>query len=74
MFTFDNKKMTFINLTTEEKKELINVARKILYEGKIDWGNKFVKNWIEHFKFDENQRLLVITVTFVPRALDSCIE
>ena len=70
---FNDKKMTFVNLTETDKTNLVALARAIMYEGKADWANPYLVAWLTHFKFDQDQRLMVVSTLFPCRALDSVI-
>jgi hypothetical protein len=69
---FDKEKMTFLELTTEESRDLLAWARAVMYEGSVDLKNPFFTQWCARFNVRETQMFAALISVFLPRALESC--
>jgi len=70
-FCFDDKTMTFVDLTPSQSLELLEVVREISLKGKVDWTHHMVEAWSKRYAKDGNYKLMLISTVFVSRAYES---
>lgn len=74
MIHVDPITLTFQNLDEVEVALLRPELHAILFKGTVNWDSPFLKAWLEAGKFEDHQRLIVVTAIYVPRALYSLVE
>lgn len=67
--------MLFENFTKEEGEEMLYFARNLIISGALPSPlPKFVNLWMDEFKYNDDQKYLVLATSFSQRVLLSLIE
>lgn len=71
----DPTTLLFKELASDEKEEIYRATKELVLKGVVPHPYpKWLEKWMQVGKFDERQRLLVLSTVFPARALLSLLE
>lgn len=73
LIEFDEKSMTFKNLSQEQKEELKDEVLNIVVHGKANIEYKYFSAWARHFGYDTPDKALLLMTTAYPQRAMLCL-